>query len=53
MLVQASKEPDYKQLLADMEKEAEKVRDDAADHARMLHEEASLAKEVQSPLSSP
>ena len=41
-------EPNYQQLLADLEKEMDKVKEDAAENARMLREEASRAKEAAS-----
>ena len=44
-LMQVPGEPNYHQLFADLEKEMEKMKEDAADHARMLHDEALKAKE--------
>lgn len=46
--MQAAGEPDYRQLYADLERELEKVKEDAAENARMLHEEASKARETAS-----
>lgn len=46
--MQASGEPEYRQLFTDLEKELEKVKEDAAENARMLREEASKAKESAS-----
>ena len=46
LAIQAAVEPDYRQLLADLEKEMDKVKEDAAENARMLREEAARAKEA-------
>ena len=46
--MQGPGDPDYQQLYADLEKELEKAREDAAENAKMLREEGDRAKEAAS-----